>query len=652
MDFYLATTESQQLPRSSLLLSRAVSEPCSSGGYCAEDPGGPPYKTRRIRSEAIAPATDSPVAAPSVAAPQQPAMAVRINRPDLQSLTDVANADGYAWLKYGEKRISKNTVMRSYYKCSWSRARNPCRATKTVDFDPKRPHLTVVRARCAHNHEAGASCPRPAAARRVPPPLEISRASPSALRARFSANAARETRGAAAGKNCSPVSQQFASTGSEPATRSLWSPMSIDDSPIGPLDAALNAAMSLHSSPASSPLASPLSVGAPSDACDRASERSSTAADTVMGLGESAALRGHVGAEGRQRAMALIRATATSIHSTDMGAGVATCGSGAAACFPVHAATHAAAHITANVTADVTANVTAGADPWGDSNRVAVSAHVSELHTTRMGGLVHADSLAWGGRGGGEQGNLLEHSGVATPAAAPMSAGPAHTPVCDPVRSSACARGAFLTSRCRCNQEARGEEGEWEEEQPSLELSLSAPGTYLGREAVGDAAWGRGLKAWAREVPVPVTKGQAAPAAAPPQPAAPAEAGAEPSQGPVLASTSCVASQAFPSLVESPPDLCMPPLTAATGGDPLGECLDVSLLPPPLPPPQKQHQPCLPPRQPHLLSRLNQPQCQAHQRACFGSREDVDMVGSTSRACVVLAALLLQAAARRTQPPR
>ncbi|CAI6003613.1 unnamed protein product [Closterium sp. NIES-64] len=408
MDFHLETTDSQQILGSSVLLSRAASEPCSSARYRAEDPGGPPYKTRRIRSGAIAPAADSPMAAASVAAPQEPAvMAVRINRPDLQSLTDVVNADGHAWLKYGEKRISKNTVMR------------------------------------------------------------------------FSANVARETRGAAAGENCSPVSQQFASTGSQPATRSLWSPISIDDSPIGPLDAALSAAMSLRSSPASSPLASPLSVGAPCDACDRASarssdsasdrasERASTAAYMVMGLGESEALRGNVEEESRHVTDMAMTGGAARAGSTHTSAGAAFCGAGAAACFPVLAAMLPAA-------ANATENIAATADPWSGNNRVAVSARVSELHTTRMGSLVRADGLAWGGHGGGEQGGVREHAdGAAPAAAAAMAAGPARA------RISACAQGTFLMSRRCCKQEEQGEDEKGEGEHLSLDLSLSAPGTLI-----------------------------------------------------------------------------------------------------------------------------------------------------------------------------
>ncbi|CAI5463497.1 unnamed protein product [Closterium sp. Yama58-4] len=418
MDFYRATIDSQQLPaRSGVLLSPAASEPSSFPGYRSEDPG-PPFKTRRIRPEAIvAPATDTPMAATSLASPQEPAMAVRINRPDLQSLTDVVNADGHAWLKYGEKRISKNTVMR-------------------------------------------------------------------------------QTHNAAPGENRSPVSQQFASN--QAVAPTLWSPMSIDDSPIGPLDAARNAAMmSLPSSPATSPLASPLSVDAPRDACERAcdraseraSDRASTGADTVIGLGESA-LRGHVGEESRHVTdMAIIGATATSIHSADTGAGVASRGVGAAACFPVLAATHAASHITACDTA----STAAVAHPWG-GNRAAVSAPVSQLQATQMSGLVRADALAWGSHGGGEQGGLQEHARGAAPAAA-MAVGPARA------RISACTQGAFFTSQ-RCSKQAQqGGEDEGDEELLSLDLSLRAPGACQGRETAERAACGR-----ERAVTVPVDK--------------------------------------------------------------------------------------------------------------------------------------------------
>ncbi|CAI5947796.1 unnamed protein product [Closterium sp. NIES-65] len=354
MDFHLETTDSQQILGSSVLLSRAASEPCSSARYRAEDPGGPPYKTRRIRSGAIAPAADSPMAAASVAAPQEPAvMAVRINRPDLQSLTDVVNADGHAWLKYGEKRISKNTVMRASARSSDS-------------------------------------------------------------------------------------------------------------------------------------------------ASDRASERASTAAYMVMGLGESEALRGNVEEESRHVTDMAMTGGAARAGSTHTSAGAAFCGAGAAACFPVLAAMLPAA-------ANATENIAATADPWSGNNRVAVSARVSELHTTRMGSLVRADGLAWGGHGGGEQGGVREHAdGAAPAAAAAMAAGPARA------RISACAQGTFLMSRRCCKQEEQGEDEKGEGEHLSLDLSLSAPGTCQGQETVGRAACARDIKAWGREEPVAGTTGQAA----------------------------------------------------------------------------------------------------------------------------------------------
>ncbi|GJP30969.1 hypothetical protein CLOM_g7530 [Closterium sp. NIES-68] len=484
MEFHLSAPDTQQSPGHFVLLSRAASEPCSPAAYRAED-HSPPFKARCIRPKpAVLAGTDSSVTAP-VAAQYPPVIPLQITPPDmLPSLTDVVNADGHTWLKYGEKRISKNTVMRSYYKCSWSRALQPCRATKTVDTDPRRPQRAVVRVHGSHNHAPGAACPRSAcprsAARRVPPPLDIPPASPSALRAKFSANAA--TRNPATAAENWPVSPQFAN--SQPVTPSMPSPMS-GDSPSGPFGVSL----SFHStsSPGASPLASPLSdMAAPTTACDRPG-RARVSDVALTGRGEGG------GAEGRRVADMMAVDSETLGGAAVPGraaAGGAAAYPGGAAAYPGGAAAYRGG-AAACCFVDASAGVVSTSDGRLAAERpVTLSSLVSELQATRMGGPACSAAGQHGRRekaGGmrGTTGVARARAGEAVfmpPSFGWRGAGGAACPaVGDPAR-----------------HKTEFKEEEQEHEGPSLDLSLGTPGSQHGREVPCPGTWGTELAALER----------------------------------------------------------------------------------------------------------------------------------------------------------
>ncbi|CAI7735259.1 unnamed protein product [Closterium sp. NIES-54] len=90
-------------------------------------------------------------------------------------LLSAVNGDGHTWLKYGEKHVA-NHVIRSYYKCVWSKSPEACPARKTVNVDPTRrskhpnPSATAFSGSCrdtsAARHdlaEAAATLPADAA---------------------------------------------------------------------------------------------------------------------------------------------------------------------------------------------------------------------------------------------------------------------------------------------------------------------------------------------------------------------------------------------------------------------------------------------------------------------------------------------------------
>ncbi|GJP60268.1 hypothetical protein CLOP_g17479 [Closterium sp. NIES-67] len=56
-----------------------------------------------------------------------------------ENMQDIVRADGYLWLKYGQKNVHNSHTIRCYYKCYCSKNKPPCPAKKTVDYDRRLP---------------------------------------------------------------------------------------------------------------------------------------------------------------------------------------------------------------------------------------------------------------------------------------------------------------------------------------------------------------------------------------------------------------------------------------------------------------------------------------------------------------------------------
>ncbi|CAI5949682.1 unnamed protein product [Closterium sp. NIES-65] len=80
---------------------------------------------------------------------------------DAGMMQEIVRADGYIWLKYGQKHVHDTYITRCYYRCSCSRSQSSCTAKKTVEYDRRRDYmLSTIHINYSsphHNH---------------PPPLE------------------------------------------------------------------------------------------------------------------------------------------------------------------------------------------------------------------------------------------------------------------------------------------------------------------------------------------------------------------------------------------------------------------------------------------------------------------------------------------------
>ncbi|GJP50150.1 hypothetical protein CLOM_g9287 [Closterium sp. NIES-68] len=79
-----------------------------------------------------------------------------------ESMQDIVRADGYLWLKYGQKNMHNSHSIRCYYKCYCSKNKPPCPAKKTVDYDRRLPISTsttrINHTNRSHNHRAPLNC--------------------------------------------------------------------------------------------------------------------------------------------------------------------------------------------------------------------------------------------------------------------------------------------------------------------------------------------------------------------------------------------------------------------------------------------------------------------------------------------------------------
>ncbi|GJP75433.1 hypothetical protein CLOP_g5881 [Closterium sp. NIES-67] len=79
-----------------------------------------------------------------------------------ESMQDIVRADGYLWLKYGQKNMHNSHTIRCYYKCYCSKNKPPCPAKKTVDYDRRLPISTsttrINHTNRSHNHRAPLNC--------------------------------------------------------------------------------------------------------------------------------------------------------------------------------------------------------------------------------------------------------------------------------------------------------------------------------------------------------------------------------------------------------------------------------------------------------------------------------------------------------------
>ncbi|GJP31615.1 hypothetical protein CLOM_g14417 [Closterium sp. NIES-68] len=79
-----------------------------------------------------------------------------------ESMQDIVRADGYLWLKYGQKNMHNSHTIRCYYKCYCSKNKPPCPAKKTVDYDRRLPISTSTtrtnHTNRSHNHRSPLNC--------------------------------------------------------------------------------------------------------------------------------------------------------------------------------------------------------------------------------------------------------------------------------------------------------------------------------------------------------------------------------------------------------------------------------------------------------------------------------------------------------------
>ncbi|CAI5988208.1 unnamed protein product, partial [Closterium sp. NIES-64] len=156
-------------------------------------------------------------------------------------LTEIVHADGYCWLKYGEKRVTEKSLLRSYYKCAWSKASVPCVAKKVVDVNPDHPLINSrTQYSGAHNHAETGAMPKDlrgktagaagagAASGKSPKERQLDSSSPPSA-------AATTASGAASGASGAPPS-------SYRRTRNRWNPQD-PVSISAPVAAAISAAI-------------------------------------------------------------------------------------------------------------------------------------------------------------------------------------------------------------------------------------------------------------------------------------------------------------------------------------------------------------------------------------------------------------------------